>query len=202
MSGALDVPTYTPHYVGRPWVAALTVVHVAVWIAWGCAMRVLGFGLPWYFVLVSQYVCETLALLTHWLGHRPETGWWFDAHTVGHHTHDYPASRFLTSAYEPAKQDNSQAYVGALLVAPALAAWLCGVPSLYAYVCSACCCYMMLVGADTIHMALHTRHHAWERWQWFRNLRALHYWHHKGDMKRNYAIGDFFLDWALLGIHF
>ncbi len=76
---------YEPHYVGRRWVALLTAVHVSVWISWGVLMRVLGFGLPWHLVLVSQYVCETLSLLTHWLGHRPEAGWWFQAHTVGHH---------------------------------------------------------------------------------------------------------------------
>jgi hypothetical protein len=30
----------------------------------------------------------------------------------------------------------------------------------------------------------------------------MHYWHHKGAMSQNFAIGDFWLDWLLLGIQF
>ena len=51
-------------------------------------------------------------------------------------------------------------------------------------------------------MALHTRNHSMERFGWFNALRAMHYYHHRGTMRQNYAIGDFFLDWLLLGINF
>lgn len=216
---------YVPFYVGRPYVAALTCVQVAMWAAvswllsWASPQKT---PLPWHVVrmrvcpqcgrhlhlssmqvLLSVYVCEVLANLTHWLGHRNVIPWWYTAHVLGHHVEDYSARRFLTSAYEPARSDNSKPYAVSLVVAPLLVcAVLPGCWSWYAYTVSFACCYAMLLIADAIHMALHTRNHPWEAYEWFRNLRALHYWHHAGDMKRNYAIGDFFLDWMLLGIHF
>lgn len=41
-----------------------------------------------------------------------------------------------------------------------------------------------------------------EKYEWFHKLRALHYYHHKGNMKQNYAIVDFVFDWLVLGIQF
>lgn len=195
-------PPYKPHYVGRVWVFCMSVFQALVWILIGFMVRAI-YGLPWHYVLVSEYVCETLALLTHWMGHRNIIPWWYDAHTLGHHMHDYPSKSFLSPAYEPAKKDNSQMYAFALFLTPLVVASLIpGTLTLTAYLVGFSCCYAMLIVADTIHMALHVNGHPWEKFGWFLNLRALHYWHHKGDMRRNYAIGDFFLDWALLGIHF
>jgi hypothetical protein len=192
---------YSPSPVPLVFVFALSVSQAAAFWALGFALSRL-FGadvIPRHLVFTSMYVCEVLALITHWLGHRRSAfaplRWWYEAHTVGHHLQDYPPSKFLTKGYEAAKQDNSFGYVGALFVTPFLVApWR--VPSLLV---SWSVAYLMLIVADIVHMALHVRGHSWERFAWFRHLRSLHYWHHSGDMKRNYAIGDFFLDFVLLG---
>jgi hypothetical protein len=55
-----DHDEYTPHYVGGTWVVGLTCCHVIAWSVIGIVFRVAGFGFPWYFVLVSEYTCETL----------------------------------------------------------------------------------------------------------------------------------------------
>ena len=91
--------------------------------------------------------------------------------------------------------DNTWGYAPALLLTPFFVApW-----HVSSFIVSWAVSYAMLIIADSIHMALHVRGHEWEKYQWFLHLRSLHFWHHAGDMKRNYAIGDFFLDYLILG---
>lgn len=97
--------------------------------------------------------------------------------------------------YEPAKLNNEFGYVFALLATP----FFCAPWHVSSFLVSYGVAYGMLRFADHIHVRLHVRGHPWERYQWFIYLRSLHYWHHAGDMKRNYAIGDFFLDYLVLG---
>jgi hypothetical protein len=100
------------------------------------------------------------------------------------------------------------------VVALAATPFLCAPWHVSSFLVSYAIAYAMLRVADHIHMRLHVRGHPWERYQWFIYLRSLHYWHHAGDMKvrdsivlcplnclcqRNYAIGDFFLDFLVLG---
>lgn len=191
--------SYEPHNVPLQFVFGLSAVQVLFFVLLGVVISWLVRGISWYLVVVNVYTCEVLALLTHWLGHRRIPLWgflqWYEAHTTGHHVDDYPARHFLSPSYEPAKQDNSWAYTGALFFTPFLASPSTVPCFLIAWATS----YGMLIVADHIHMALHVSGHPWERYQWFQHLRSLHYFHHAGDMKRNYAIGDFFLDYMILG---
>lgn len=194
---------YKPHPVSLGYVLMLSFVQCSFFMLLGMLLSLLFASptlVPWWLVFRAVYTCEVLSLLTHWLGHKrlnvPILRQWYEAHTVGHHLQDYPPSKFLSPAYEPAKQDNSWGYLPGFLLTPFLiGSPLHVVPFLVAYGSS----YAMLLVADTIHMALHVRGHPWERFEWFSALRSLHYHHHSGDMKRNYAIGDFFLDILLLG---
>lgn len=212
---------YQPIHVPMSFVFGLTAVHSVCFLLLGAALSALfrlssgsSDVIEWHMVWTSLYVCETLALVTHWLGHRNINLYpfnlWYEAHTTGHHLQDYPPAKFLSNAYEPAKKDNSVAYIFALFLTPFFVVrpslWMSCLASLSAlkvvvvkFLFSWAVSYAMLISADTIHMALHVDKHPWERFQWFRYLRALHYHHHAGDRKRNYAIGDFFLDYLLLG---
>jgi hypothetical protein len=49
--------------------------------------------------------------------------------------------------------------------------------------------------ADMYHQAYHLKEHPFfDRFEWFKTLRVLHYYHHKGSMMHNFAIGDFAID--------
>jgi hypothetical protein len=180
------------------------------WLSAGQAMSffILGFALtflfgrevvPFHLVFSSMYVCEVMALITHWLGHRRYTFFplkqWYNAHTIGHHLEDYPSRKFLTELYEPAKADNSWGYAPSLLLTP----FICAPYTIPSFLVSYGVSYGMLKIADHIHMSLHVRGHPNEKYTWFQRLRTLHYYHHCGDMKQNYAIGDFFFDYLVLG---
>jgi len=76
-----------------------------------------------------------------------------------------------------------------------MASYLCNVPlSMESWLCSQTAAVLVMWVSDELHQAYHTRGHAFERFHWFQQLRALHFWHHKGNMKHNYAISDFILD--------
>lgn len=47
---------------------------------------------------------------------------------------------------------------------------------------------------SALHSSFHVRGFQLERFQWYRELRALHYLHHLGDMKSNYAVLNLGLD--------
>ena len=88
---------FTPVHVPLSFVVGLTLFHVSFIAAFGWLLAAL-FGnpavVPWHLAFTSLYVCEVLALLTHWVGHR-RIEWfpfskWYEAHTTGHHVNDYP----------------------------------------------------------------------------------------------------------------
>jgi hypothetical protein len=142
-----------------------------------------------------------MAIATHWAGHRNIVRWWYDAH-MGHHLADYPPSRFITEGYEPAKKDNSKAYYPTILLTPFVVCALLSTWSLKIFVISFLSGALILKLADHLHQGFHSRGFYMEKYGWFQKLRALHYYHHKGNMKHNYAIGDFIFDWLVLGIQF
>ena len=192
---------YEPSPVPLLFVFGLSALQAVSFFALGVLLSCI-FGpkvVPMHLVFSSMYVCEVLSLLTHWLGHRRSNwkilNYWYEAHTLGHHISDYPTRKFLTNGYEPAIKDNSVGYIPALFITPFFVAPF----SLSSFLVSWAAAYAMLIVADVLHMALHVRGHSWERFQWFQHLRSLHYWHHAGTMRQNYAIGDFFLDYLFLG---
>jgi len=151
-------------------------------------------GQPWYVVPLSVYVCDIMGWCTHMLGHQKFTGPWYSAH-MGHHLKDYPPQRFLSSAYIAAKVNNSPVYLPTAVLTPFVVCFLCQIPLTFgAWLCSEAAAMVALHLSNLFHQAYHIRNHPYERWPWFHKLRALHYWHHKGNMHHNYAISDFVLD--------
>jgi hypothetical protein len=110
--------------------------------------------------------------------------------------------RFITEGYEPAKKDNSKAYYPTILLTPFVVCALLSTWSLKIFVISFLSGALILKLADHLHQGFHSRGFYMEKYGWFQKLRALHYYHHKGNMKHNYAIGDFVFDWLVLGIQF
>jgi hypothetical protein len=145
-------------------------------------------------VPLSVYVCEFFGWLTHLLGHRKFTGAWYRAH-MGHHLQDYPASRFLSAAYINATVNNSPGYVPTILLTPFVVCAMTQVDvSLKVWMVCQVVAILSLYASNAFHQAYHIRGHPLERWAWFHKLRALHYFHHKGNMQHNYALSDFVLD--------
>lgn len=56
--------------------------------------------------------------------------------------------------------------------------------------------FASLIGivGNAFHMSFHVRGFELERYQWYMELRMLHYIHHLGDMKSNYALVNMGLD--------
>jgi len=155
--------------------------------------------LPPYLVFEAYLFFNVFGLLTHCLGHRKWSGWWYTAHTMGHHCSDYPSRRFLSAGYVLAKHNNSPYYypaiVGtALMVNLVHRSWRIAFTA-----CGFLTAVFVAAAADDLHQAFHRRNHWLNRFAWFRKLRTLHYYHHRGDMKHNYALGDFLVE-ALLGM--
>ena len=160
-------------------------------------------------VFAYYYIFGCFIWITHWLGHRR---WfnrtWFRYHTMHHHVRDYPPSRFLVDRYLGANNRggdkgwlslaywtdaNLIAYTPSIPVtvaivdrfAPLTASDVAGL-SLFAIA--------FLIFQDYIHQEVHTRGSRWESSAWFQDLRRLHYQHHKGNCRHNYAMIDFSLD--------
>jgi len=148
---------------------------------------------PYWIILLIGYISEILAYSTHFLGHRRVFLWWFSAH-MGHHINDYPATRFLSPYYQKAKRDNSKAYYVTMFMTPLINMWILNIWTLYMWLAGFLTPTILLLIADYIHKEFHTRNSHLEKYQWFMDLRCLHYYHHKNDMNQNYAIADFLID--------
>ena len=177
------------------WLLALVVASMAykTWVAP---------QMPVWVPATAWYLQALLATITHMAGHvywkSPLLNWWTVAH-LGHHTADYPPSKFLSAAYEPAKEDNSKAYYLSMVMTPLIVLALSADRS-WATVAAAVVPGTLEMGlADVLHMAFHQEGHWLERFDWFIKLRTLHYYHHTRNMKTNYAIADFWLD-GLMGV--
>lgn len=149
----------------------------------------------WWHLPVLYWAMSVVAFSIHWLGHRNFWPRWFRAHTIEHHTKLYPSRRFLSdqplSSADPNWKFYFPVFVGAFLLSWIGSGSLLG--SLLAQIYMWACMWFI----DYVHNALHIRGHGWERYNWFQILRLVHLQHHFGDMKRNYGIYDFALDWAV-----
>ena len=195
---ARDLAKFEAHRVPRGFLLLLSLSHIALYLSITAVTRPL-LAQPWFFVLLAGYLTELLGVLVHWAGHRPWSRVWFKAH-MGHHK-DYTAGKFLTDGYVKAKADNTRAYYLVVLLVPLLAPLLAVghvEPRLGLLAFAVAVAVLKL--ADRLHIAFHTRGHPWTRHTWFLHLRSLHYFHHYGNMRHNYAIGDFVFD--ILGLGF
>eukprot|EP00898_Chlorokybus_atmophyticus_P006539 jgi/Chlat1/6887/Chrsp51S06549 len=191
---------FRPVPVSLAFVGMLTVAHIGVFAAVGLLVHVVHRSLPWWYILLACYVTETFALLTHYAGHhRWPSKWWYEAH-MGHHVADYPPSRFINGVYIFAEVDNSQAYLPTMLLTPLAVCCVTGVWSPLRLWMAFWPGVVLLYLAGELHTSFHLQGSRLERFSVFQKLRTLHYYHHKGTMKHNYAIADFWLDWLLLGL--
>eukprot|EP00455_Lapot_gusevi_P023343 TRINITY_DN2426_c0_g1_i1.p1 TRINITY_DN2426_c0_g1~~TRINITY_DN2426_c0_g1_i1.p1 ORF type:complete len:239 (-),score=28.65 TRINITY_DN2426_c0_g1_i1:80-796(-) len=195
--------SYEPIPVSSQFVATLTLIHVSVYILAGFGVHFLWPQYPWWRVLAAGYTTNVLAILTHWSGHirwnLPPLRAWYKEHT-DHHVVAYPPSRFLSDNYTSAKKDNTTAYYPTLFGVPFLlnavfARWTVG-----SFLVHGLPGLLLLLFADHLHEGLHVKGFYMERWGWFWKLRALHYYHHKGHWRHNYAMADFLVDWICFGV--
>eukprot|EP01113_Clastostelium_recurvatum_P008629 TRINITY_DN14099_c0_g1_i1.p1 TRINITY_DN14099_c0_g1~~TRINITY_DN14099_c0_g1_i1.p1 ORF type:complete len:101 (+),score=12.47 TRINITY_DN14099_c0_g1_i1:105-407(+) len=97
------VGEYTPGgHVSYLFLSVMSLLHVCTYIMAGCLVHILDSSIPVYYVVVTAYVSNVLALMTHWMGHRRIVMWWHTAH-MGHHINDYPPTRFLSDGYKELK---------------------------------------------------------------------------------------------------
>eukprot|EP01130_Rhizamoeba_saxonica_P016056 TRINITY_DN7345_c0_g1_i1.p1 TRINITY_DN7345_c0_g1~~TRINITY_DN7345_c0_g1_i1.p1 ORF type:complete len:203 (+),score=6.33 TRINITY_DN7345_c0_g1_i1:48-611(+) len=172
---------------------SLTIFHNLFYLIVNMAIITPLTGLPWWFVLASAHVATVFALTTHWMGHRKIIMWWYNAH-MGHHVGDYPPSKFLTEGYTAAKKDNSKAYYLTIILTP-ITMCIFGYDQLLSFTVAIATTLFLLGVADFFHQGFHTRGFILENYQFFQHLRAVHYYHHYGSMKFNYAVGDFLYEY-------
>jgi hypothetical protein len=120
---------------------------------------------------------------------------------MDHHVRHYPLKRFLSDPpYREADIDNGVAYIPALILGPLIVGFLFQLSqSFIAIVLGWILAAILLKLADWLHQAFHLRGHFLEEYDWFLELRQMHYLHHLGSMKHNFAIGNFLFDFLLFG---
>jgi len=192
---------YSPIPVPRSFIVMLSLIHFSTYLGVGVVLHLVDHSVPFWIVMLSAYIASVLALSTHWAGHRRWSGWWYTAH-MGHHLADYPPSRFLSPGYQLAKEDNSKAYYFTFLLTPILTCTLTNNLTFKMIIITSLPGILLLLLVDYLHQGIHTNGFHLEKYNWFLWLRSLHYYHHKGDMKRNYAITDFLLDFWVLGFQY
>jgi hypothetical protein len=189
------------------------IVHIVLYVITGLILSFVLQGFPWWTLLVSMPILEIIAIYTHVLGHTRVIKWWYEAHTIGHHIRDYPAKRFLRlpSQQRPHDHiDNRYAYLPAFVISPTIATFaqnyvvstLGAMPgnATTMWIVSFVCGLLLLKLADELHDLYHLSGTSFEKYWWFQQLRAIHFLHHKGSMKHNYAIGGFWTDYYIIGM--
>lgn len=189
---------YTPAPVPGSFILLLSLCHTVVYFIAGIIVNLLDNTIPIWTIPLATYVTDVLALLTHWIGHHRWWMWWHNAH-MGHHINDYPPNKFLSDGYLKAKTDNSQAYYITMVLTPIITCYFVGVFSVKMLITTTIPGILLLLFADYLHQGIHIKGFHLEKYTWFMHLRSMHYYHHKGNMMKNYAIGDFFLDFLALG---
>jgi hypothetical protein len=202
-TAAVPVP-FAPGPVSFPFVVALHFFNLLLFALLSLPPFFL-LGIPIQHTILMIYVMEVVAVFTHALGHTRVFPAWFRAHTIGHHTQDYPSNRFLQTKYVPASIDNSNFYIPGIACVAFLSGLLFvrnGGKEGYYEVAVAAAVSLLPVGgvmviADKLHQSYHVAGSRFERIWGFDRLRSIHFWHHHRDCKRNYGIASFWLDFLL-----
>jgi hypothetical protein len=135
----------------------------------------------------------------HEIGHTNLFQFWTKIHVLGHHISSYPPKLFLGETYSENMKDpyfiGTLVYAVPAIVLTALFHVLLSTQNTHSFVVLG---YFMifLLTENYMHKELHLRNSQLAKYLWFRKIRYLHYLHHTRDMKRNFGIKDFSLDWA------
>jgi hypothetical protein len=144
------------------------------------------------------FLCGITFYSIHRLGHTRIFPLWYKVHVVGHHLTNYPPSRFLSDGYLDNLLDITDttrnmylitAFFDLIIIRSFVQYNLIQISFIAMFL------IFMLIIEDKMHYHYHLRNSYLNRYEWFQKLRWIHYLHHKGNMKQNYAIKDFLLDW-------
>lgn len=173
----------------------------------------------WYLVPLYVFVLGSALYWNHRLGHYPRV-WkrWFDAHVMGHHiqvslTRDtnscfrkkaYPGKRFSSRAYVLNQLDpyalNTVTYLVVSLITLFGFKWLVGGFSItFEWLFFIAVSLVFILAEERLHYWIHvpsTTPTCIAESRWFQYLVVVHFLHHTGNMKCNYAVLAIWLDWC------
>jgi len=164
-------------------------------------------------MIIYYHTALMIFYVWHWQAHQ-KFSWNMECHRLhmAHHHIKFPPQNFFGG--EKAKKYNSTAAVvtGTAGFQHELLLYILGIFALcvsyfvvhvrFVTVIWGLCGFL-LVGyiGNYLHNSFHIPDHPFEPYRWFQELRALHYIHHLGSAKHNYAIVNFSLD-KLMGGYF
>lgn len=141
-------------------------------------------------VVTTYYLMSIIqALLHRSFGHRRIINAVFVGHAIGHHG-KYPASRLRSKAFIKAEARAVDYY----LIPAIIFAW-----SIYGLFGAqvALACVVGVAASFAWHIYLHRQYHLldtpFERFEWFRIKRELHFEHHR-NARVNFAVVEFWVD--------
>jgi len=173
-----------------------SIIHQATLAFTGIFSNIIFNTITW--IPISTYLVVGPCLwIVHWSGHQRWI-WnrWYKSHTIEHHIKIYPPSKLLSDKYISV---NNLLNLNILLYLP--------IPLFNLFVHMLFCDlnnynniliiivgYMIIIEQEIIHRSVHMKGHFLENYTWFKFIRKLHFIHHQGDFKRNYAMIDFCID--------
>lgn len=182
-------------------------------------------GTAWY-TMILFYVCFMLAFFVwHWQAHNRV--WWIpfnkgctEYHRI-HHWEHFPPQYFYGTAqahkaYHGKTAESMSSWLGALPLASS--------PSHEAFIymlfvgivvfarvilgidwatlgCAGALAVVIGVVGNYLHTSFHVQGHWLARFAWWRELRVVHFVHHMGSARHNYAMANFMLDRAFHTYH-
>lgn len=182
-------------------------------------------GTAWY-TMILFYVCFMLAFFVwHWQAHNrvkwiPFNKGCTEYHRIHHWEHFPPQNFYGTAAaheaYHGKTAESMSSWLGALPLAssPSHEAFIymlfigivvfarCVVGVDWATVgCAGALAVVIGVVGNYLHTSFHVQDHWLARYAWWRELRVVHFVHHMGSARHNYAMANFFLDKAFRTYH-
>ncbi len=143
-----------------------------------------------FVIFAGLFIGDIIGYGLHRLLHWKRSGFMFQKHMT-HHLKLYPTYNYMSAIYRSPGKDNSM-YIFTAFIALACLSMLIFCPLWIALIFSAEFIFLGWLN-DYFHDAFHITGHKLEKYNYFLNLRRLHYEHHL-DMNKNYGIVSFIAD--------
>lgn len=137
-----------------------------------------------FVILAGFFIGDAIGYLIHKLLHWKRAGFLHRRHMT-HHLKLYPVHDFMSKVYRNPGKDNTM-YIFTAFIAVACLLMLIFCPLWIALIFSAEFIFLGVFN-DYLHDAFHVINHRLEKYDWFLELRRLHFEHHV-DMSKNYGI--------------
>jgi hypothetical protein len=182
--------------ISMAFIYKVSIFNVLLWLFIGFIGSFI-FNLPILWGYFIYFTCGILFWLIHFIGHTKLIPQWYKAHTIGHHGLAYPWKNFLSESYVVNTYDkydlNTFMYLTGAIIMTIVMKFIFGLISIqvlgtFIYL------VILLKMEDLIHNEIHLKNSYLNKYDWFQKMRYIHYLHHRGNMKRNYAMKDFFID--------